>query len=75
MLKVILSPTQQQSCADPEGVRGPDPAPEKSESYKCFQAILVLIPKITKLPSQIQCWAIMDPPAKHHLNGASLVGR
>ena len=30
--------------------------------------------KITKLPSQIQCWAIIGLPAKLHLNGVSLAG-
>ena len=34
-------------------------SPEKSQSYK----------------ASIQCWAIMGPPAKRHLNDVSLVGR
>ena len=31
--------------------------------------------KITKLPSQIQCWGIIGTPAKRHLNGISMAGR
>ena len=31
--------------------------------------------KITKLPSQHSCWAIMGMPAKHHFNGVSLAGQ
>ena len=31
--------------------------------------------KIRIYQASIQCWAIIGPPAKHHLNGVSLAGR
>ena len=50
------------------GDRGPGPPG--------LLAILVKLPrKITKLPTIIQCFAIIGPPGKHHLNGVSLAGQ
>ena len=37
---------------DPEGDRGPDTPPEKSQKFRVFLAIWVQIPKMTKLPSK-----------------------
>ena len=68
-----------QSCADPEGDRGSGPPPPRPmENYKNigFLSKTCLDPlEISRLPSSIQCWAIIGPPAKRHLNGVSLAGR
>ena len=52
--------------ANPEG--GGVQTPAKSQSYRISFSNIGLDPlKITKLPSQIQCWAIICAPAKRHL--------
>ena len=56
------------------GERGPDPS-EKSQKIGFLSNTGPDPMKITKLPSQIQCWAIIDTPTKRHLNGVSLAGR
>ena len=67
------------SCADPEGGSGPPsppPLPWKITKIYGSLAILVRIPlKSQSYQSSIQCWAIIGPPAKRHLNGVSMAGR
>ena len=53
--------------------------PEKVQKYmvplKLFLAILPRTPlKSQSYQSSIQCWALIGPPAKRHLNGVSLTG-
>ena len=44
--------------------------------YRGFLAIPVRSPEKSHCQqASIQCWAIIDPPAKRHRNGVSLVGR
>ena len=65
------------SCVDPEeGTGGPDPPPPlKNHKNIGVLSNNGLDPlKVTKLPSQHSMWAIIDTPAKHHLNGISLAG-
>ena len=58
------------------GTGGPDPLPLKNHKYLGFLSNTDQNPlEITKLPSQIQCWAIIATPAKRHLNGVSLAGQ
>ena len=63
------------------GAGGPEPPPGKLQKYmvslKLFLhvAILVRTPlKSQSYQSSIQCWAIIGPPVKRHLNGISLAG-
>ena len=49
--------------------------PEKSQKYRFLSNTVPHHLKITKLPSQIQYWAIIDMPAKRHLNSVLLAGR
>ena len=55
------------------GTEGLDP-PEKSQIYRIFLCNTGPDPlkNHKKIPSQIQCGAIIGPPAKCHLNGVSL---
>ena len=61
---------------DPEGGggggRGSRP-PEKSQNIG-FLSKTGLNP-LENHKATIQCWAIIGPPAKRHLNGVSLAGR
>ena len=65
------------SWADPERVQGVRTTPPE-KSLKNIEFLSNTCPdplKITKLPSQhSMLGTIMDPPAKRHLNGASLAG-
>ena len=66
------------ACADSEMGQGVWTPPPHLENRKHigFPTILIRIPwKITKLPSQIQCWVIIGPPVKRYLNGVPLVDR
>ena len=59
-------------CADPEGgggTGGPDP-PEISQNIE-FLTKTGLDP-LENQKASFQCWAIIGPPAKRHLNGVSL---
>ena len=63
-------------CADPEGEAGGRDTPWKITNIWGSLAILVWIPlKSQSYQSSIQCWAIIGPVAKRHLNGVSLAGR
>ena len=63
-------------CADPEGGRGGSRPPEKSQKYRVSKQFWSGPPgKSQNYDASIQCWAIIDPPAKRHLNGVSLAGR
>ena len=60
------------SCADPEGGWTWCPDPLENDKNIGFLSNTCPDPlKITKLPIQIQCWAIIGPPAKR----ISLAGR
>ena len=65
------------TCADPEGrgggAGGLDPPPLKN--YKIKQYWSRSPEKSQSCQASIQCWAIIGPPAKRHLNGVSLAGR
>ena len=66
-------------CGSRGGVAGPDPPPGKVQKYmvslKLFLAILARTPlKSQSYQSSIQCWVLIGPPAKRHLNGVSLAG-
>ena len=59
------------SCADPDGAGGSGPpTSEKSQNI----GFLSNIGPDASYQASIQCWAIIDTPAKRYLNGVSLVG-
>ena len=60
------------------GTGGPDPPPppEKSQKSRVSKQYWSRSPeKSQSYQASIQCWAIIGPPAKRHLNGVSLAGR
>ena len=62
------------ACTDQEGGQGVR-TPLANYKILGFLAILVGIHlKSQSYQSSIQCWAIIAPPAKRHLNGALLAG-
>ena len=65
------------SCADPEGegVQGIRTTPEKSQYIGLLCNTDPDPLKSQSNQARIQCWAIIDTPAKRHLNGVSLAGR
>ena len=63
-------------CGSREGTGGPDPPPLKNHKNTGFSSNTGPDPlKNRSCQPSIQCWAIIGPPAKRHLNGVSLVGR
>ena len=64
-------------CADPGGGgRGSGPPPGKLLKNIGFLSNTGPDPlKSQSYQSSIQCWAVIDPPAKCHLNGVSQAGR
>ena len=68
------------ACVDPEEwgggwTGGPKPHPLALENHKAIGFLSNTGPDPLKNQASIQCCAIIDPPAKRHLNEASLVGR
>ena len=61
------------SWADREGGQGVRNSPGKSQKYRFFQQYWSRTSE--KKLASIQCWTIIGPPAKRHLNGVSLAGR
>ena len=60
--------------------RGPDPPPppppEKTQKLRGPKQYWSRSPeKSQSYQASIQCWVIIGPPAKRHLNGVSLAGR
>ena len=64
------------SWADPDGGQGVPPPPLKNHKFKGFLSKIGpdSLQKSKSYQASIQCWAIIDPPAKRRLNGVSLVG-
>ena len=66
-------------CSSRGGDRGsgPPPPPEKkSKSYRVSSQYWSEFPgKSQSYQASFQCWTIIGPPAKRHLNGVSLTGR
>ena len=65
-------------CADLEGVggQGARTPTEKSQKYRASLQYWSDSPvKPHSLQASIQCWAIIGPPVKRHLNGVSLEDR
>ena len=59
-----------------EGTGDPDPPPWKNTKYRVSYQYRSGSPnKSQSYKASIQCWAIVGPPAKRHLNGVSLAGR
>ena len=56
------------------GTGDPDPAPpEKLQKYRVSKRYWSGFPEISlSYQASIQCWAIISPSAKRHLNGVSL---
>ena len=61
---------------DPEGGGGGAGGPDPLKNHKNigFLSKTGLNP-LENHKATIQCWAIIGPPAKRHLNGVSLAGR
>ena len=61
------------SCADTEGGRGggrgPDPLLKNYKNIRFLSNTGPYPLKTQSYQSDIQCWAIIGPPAKRHLNG------
>ena len=63
-------------CGSGGGTGGPDPPPPVKYKNIRFLSNIVRIPlQSQSYQSSIQCWAIIGPPVKRHLNGVSLAGR
>ena len=60
-------------CANPEGGQGVRTPPENNKNIG-FLSNTGLDP-LKNHKTSIQCWAIIGPSAKRHLNGVSLAGR
>ena len=57
------------------GTGGRDPFPENHKNIGFFSNTGPDPLKITSYQASIQCWAIIGPPAKRHLNGVLLAGQ
>ena len=73
--RIVRRQTCLLSKADTEGGGGgrvSGPHPEKSQNIRVSRKYWSGTPeKSQSYQASIQCWAIIDPPAKHHLNGIS----
>ena len=66
---------QKAPCADPEGGGTGGFGPPSSEKSQNTGFLSNTGPDSLKNKASIQCWAIIDPPAKRHCNGVSLASR